>query len=166
MSWEFQSISSSSALSRSTFLDGEQVVCLIYKNVEKGEIGRADIRAEEVDSFELPGELLGRWFQTVKKSENGKNTVQQKVASAEDFFLSLYTSSDCSESCEETNALKYLLALMLERKRVIRVQGKRQHAGTQPYIHTRTKQTLDVPVVNISTDLMYRIQDTVGDILL
>lgn len=166
MSWNFQSIARTSALSSATFLDGEQVVCLIYKDAEKGEIGRADIRPEEVDSFELPGELLGRWFQTVKKPENGKNIVQQKIASTEDFFLSLYTSSDCLDSCEEKNALKYLLALMLERKRVVRIQGERQSTGTQSYIHTKTKQTLDVPIVNISTDLMYRIQETVGDILL
>jgi hypothetical protein len=166
MSWYFQNIAKTSALSKSTFLDGEQVVCLIYKNFETGEIGRADIRFEEMDHFELPGDLLGRWFRKIKKTENGQAMVRQRVASAEDFFISLYESPDRPDSDEETNALKHLIALMLERKRVIRVQGKRQHSGVQTYIHIKTKQTFDVPIVHISTDLMSRIQQTVGDILL
>ena len=70
------------------------------------------------------------------------------------------------ESHEETNALKSLLALMLERKRVLRARGKRQREGTQSYFHVKTKKVLDVPVVDISSDLMTRIQETVGDIIL
>ena len=166
MSWHFQSIASASTLSQSAFLDGEQVVCLIYKDVDKGEIGRADIRSEEVDRFELPGELLGRWFQTVKKPESGQSIARQKVASAEEFFFSLYTASGDTGGCEEINALKYLLALMLERKRVVRAQGKRLHEGVQSYIHIKTKQTFAVPITDISVDLMVRIQKTLGDILL
>ena len=166
MSWHFQSIANTSTLSKSAFLDGEQVVCLIYKDIEKGEIGRADIRSEEVDHFELPGELLGRWFQRVKKTENGQITVRQKVASAEDFFFSLYTEPSDKNNCEETDALKYLLALMLERKRVVRIQGKRNREGIQSYIHIKTKQIFAVPIIDISADLMVRIQETLGDILL
>lgn len=166
MSWHFQSIASTSTLSQSAFLDGEQVVCLIYKDTEKGEIGRADIRSEELNHFELQGELLGRWFQTVKKIESGQTAARQKVASAEEFFFSLYTSFGDKDSREETNALKYLLALMLERKRVVRVQGKRLREGVQLYIHVKTKQTFNVPITDISADLMVRIQEELGDILL
>ena len=166
MSWNFKTIADTSALSKSTFLDGEHVICLIYKDIEKGEIGRADIRSEELDDFKLPGDLLGRWRRKVKKPENGHFTVREKVASAEDFFFSLYESRDNAESCEETNALKYILALVLERKRIIRAQGKRKRTGNQPYIHVRTKHVLDVPIVDISANLMIRIQETVGDVIL
>jgi hypothetical protein len=166
MSWHFKGIARTSALSESTLVDGEQVVCLIYKDVEKGEIGRADIRLEEVDHFELPGELLGRWLHVIKKPGDGQTTVREKVASAEDFFFSLYASPDGTDSSEEVDALKYLLALMLERKRVVRAQGKRVHSGTQTYLHIKTKQTLDVPIIDISADLMIRIQETIGDIIL
>jgi hypothetical protein len=54
---------------------------------------------------------------------------------------------------------------MLERKRVLRAVGKRHKAGTQSYIHVKTKQMVDVPIVEISADLMLRIQDTLGDII-
>lgn len=165
MDWRFKSISRTSTLSESAFQDGEQVVCLIYKNRDNGEIGRADIRPEELDGFKFPGELLGRWRHVIRKSEDATATARERVASAEDFFFSLYETSDQTGNCEKTNALKHLLALMLERKRIVRVQGKRKHEGAQTYLHIRTKRMLDVPIVAISADLIIRIQETIGDIL-
>ena len=166
MNWHFKGIARTSALSESTFSEGEQVVCLIYKDVKKGEIGRSDIRPEEEADFKLPGELLGRWLHTIKKPENKAMAAREQLASAEDFFFSLFELSRDAESSEETNALKYLLALMLERKRVVRAQGKRHSDGAQSYLHVKTKQMLDVPIVDISADLMIRIQETIGDIIL
>jgi hypothetical protein len=55
---------------------------------------------------------------------------------------------------------------MLERKRVVRAQGKRLREGVQSYIHIKTKQIFAVPITDISADLMVRIQETLGDILL
>lgn len=166
MSWHFKGIARTSTLSDSVFSDGEQVVCLIYRDIENGEIGRADIRLEEVDRFELPGELLGRWRHVVKHSGDAQPTVREKVASAEELFFSLYESSNGAEKSEEADALKYLLALMLERKRVVRARGERQQNGIQPYLHIKTKQTFNVPVVDISADLITQIQESILDIIL
>ena len=79
--------------------------------------------------------------------------------------MSLY-ENDKPAAQEESDALKHLLALMLERKRVLRALGKRQTGGLQLYRHVKTKQELEVPVVEISTNLMLKIQDTLGDIIL
>lgn len=167
MNWHFKGIARTSTLSESVFSDGEQVVCLIYKDAESGEIGRADIRPEEMDRFELPGELLGRWRHVVKDSGDVQPTVGEKVASAEDLFFSLYESSNGTDNNRrETDALKYLLALMLERKRVVRVRGEQQQTGVQPYLHIKTKQTFNVPIVDISADLITRIQESILDIIL
>ena len=67
---------------------------------------------------------------------------------------------------EVSDMLKHLLSLMLERKRVLRAVGSRQSEGQQTYRHVKTKQELQVPVVDISTELMIKIQDTIGDIML
>lgn len=142
------------------------MVCLIYKNVEVGEIERSDIRLEEEADFELPGESLGRWLRTIKKSEDAQSIAREKLVSAEEFFLSLFELSKDADRSDETDALKHILALMLERKRVIRVQGRRKGDGIQSYLHVETKRVLDVPVVDISADLMTRIQETIGDIIL
>ena len=128
-------------------------------------MGRADVLPAEADAFKLPGQILGRWTRVVKNPDDEGANVRETVASAEDFFLSLYENDKVGAEAE-TNALKHLLALMLERKRVVRALGKRQTKGTQLYRHVKTKQELEVPVVDISTDLMLKIQDTLGDIIL
>jgi hypothetical protein len=165
MEWHFKSIARKSALSQAPFLPGERVVCLIFKDLEAGEMGRADVLPDEVDTYELPGEVLGRWTRVVKDPNDEGAHVRETVASAEDFFLSLY-AKDQESAPAETDALKHLLALMLERKRVVRALGTRQLAGVQLYRHIKTKQELEVPVVEISANLMLKIQDTLGDIIL
>ncbi len=166
MNWNFKGIARTSALSESTFSEGEQVVCLIYKDIGEGGIGRSDIRLAEESDFVVPGELLGRWLRTIEKPEDAQAADRAKLVSAEDFFLSLFELSKDVDKNDETDALKYILALMLERKRVVRVQGRRVSDGAQSYLHVKTKRVLDVPVVNISADLMIRIQETIGDIIL
>lgn len=166
MNWNFKGIARTSALSASSFSEDERVVCLIYKDFEQGGVGRADIRLEEEADFKLPGELLGRWLHVIKRAEDKKAAACEKVSSAEEFFLSLYASGRSIESNEEVDALKYITALMLERKRVLRVHETRLSTGVQPYLHIKTKKVLDVPIVDISANLMIRIQETIGDILL
>jgi hypothetical protein len=165
MEWHFKSIARKSSHTQLPFVPGDRVVCLIYKDLDAGEMGRADVLPSEVDAFELPGEILGRWVRVVKDADEDGTTVRETVASAEDFFLSLY-ANDKVGARDETDALKHLLALMLERKRVVRALGKRQTAGMQLYRHVKTKQEIEVPIVEISTDLMLKIQDTLGDIIL
>ncbi len=165
MEWHFKSIARKSSLSQLPFTPGNRVTCLIFKDVEAGEMGRADVLPDEVDTYKLPGEILGRWVRVVKDPDDESTNVRETVASAEDFFLSLY-ANDQADCLAETDALKHLLALMLERKRVVRALGKRQTTGTQLYRHVKTKQEIEVPIVEISTDLMLKIQDTLGDIIL
>ena len=55
---------------------------------------------------------------------------------------------------------------MLERKRVLRAVGERQNKDEQRYLHVKTKRDLTVPIVDISTELMLKIEDTIGDIIL
>jgi hypothetical protein len=166
MEWHFKSIARKSSLSQVPFSPGARVACVIFKDIEAGEMGRVDMLPEEVETFDLPGEILGRWMRLIKDPDDECQNVRETVASAEDFFLSLYETDHAVEVQEETDALKHLLALMLERKRVMRALGKRQTKGTQAYRHIKTKQEIEVPVVEISTDLMLKIQDTLGDIIL
>jgi len=164
MEWHFKGIARKSSLSRTPFVSGDRVACIIFKDYKVGEIGRMDLLMHEVDTIDLPGEILGRWMRVVKDPDEEGTSVRETVASAEECFLSLYAHAQ-SGAEDELAAMKHLLALMLERKRVLRAVGKRHKAGTQSYIHVKTKQMVDVPIVEISADLMLRIQDTLGDII-
>jgi hypothetical protein len=49
---------------------------------------------------------------------------------------------------------------------VLRAIGERKSIGEPSYLHVKTKQALQVPILDISTELMLKIEDTIGDIIL
>ena len=165
MEWQIKTIARKSTLSGEVFNPGDRVVCLIFKGEEAGVLGRADLRPEEVEAFQLPGEVLGRWARVVKDPDDVSASGSETMASAEDFFFSLF-ENESPDTKEESDMLKHLLSLMLERKRVIRAIGDRKSIGEQSYRHVKNKQMIQVPIVDISTELMLRIEDTIGDIIL
>lgn len=165
MEWQIKTIARKSTLSSKAFHPGDRVVCLIFKGEEAGELGRADLRPDEVEAFELPGEVLGRWARVVKDPDDESASASETMASAEDFFFSLF-ENESPDAKEESDMLKHLLSLMLERKRVLRAIGDRKSIGEQSYLHVKTKQALQVPILDISTELMLKIEDTIGDIIL
>ena len=165
MEWQIKTIARKSTLSGEVFNPGDRVACLIFKGEEAGELGRADLRPDEVEAFELPGEVLGRWARVVKDPDDVSASASETMASAEDFFFSLF-ENESPDTKEESDMLKHLLSLMLERKRVLRATGDRKSIGEQSYRHVKTKQMIQVPIVDISMELMLKIEDTIGDIIL
>ena len=137
MEWQIKTIARNSTLSGEAFKPGDRVVCLIFMG-GVGELGRAD---------------------------DESNTASETMASAEDFFFSLF-ENESPDTKEESDMLKHLLSLMLERKRVLRAIGDRKSTGEQSYRHVKTKQMIQVPIMDISTKLMLKIEDTIGDIIL
>jgi hypothetical protein len=165
MDWHIKTIARKSSLTATPFKPGERVVCLIFKVPNEDELGRVDLLESEVDAFEMPGDILGRWTRIVKDPDDEAASKNEIMSSAEDFFFSLF-EVEHSDTQDTSDMLKHLLSLMLERKRVLRAVGPRQTEGQQAYRHVKTKQELLVPVVDISTELMLKIQDTIGDIML
>lgn len=167
MEWQIKTIARGSALSGETFKPGSTVVCLVFKDAATGELGRIDLLPDELDRFELADQVLGRWTRVVKDSGEAALSAQETMASAEDFFFSLFENENESpEARESSDMLKHLLSLMLERKRVLRSLGTRQTSGSQTYLHVKSKRTLEVPIAQISTELMLKLENTIGDIML
>lgn len=165
MDWQIKALSKKSSLSGDSFNPGDRAVSLVFVDDEAGELGRADLHEHELPELKLPGQVLGRWTWMMKNLEEGAPNAGETVASAEEFFFSLFENEDSTER-DRADALKHLLALMLERKRVLRAVGPRQHSGSQVYYHVKTKQELNVPITEISRELMFKIEDTLGDIIL
>ncbi|MEM8866909.1 MAG: hypothetical protein AAGC73_01450 [Verrucomicrobiota bacterium] len=163
--WQIKTIAQKSALSGDSFEPGQKIVCLIFKDPQAAEIGRTDILDSEVEDFSIPGEPLGRWTRVFKDPSAEGVSVQETMSSAEDLFFSLY-EVEVSLAMEESDALKHLLGLMLERKRILRVTGPRRTSGSQTYLHAKRKTEIEVPIVDISPELMIAIQDTLSDLVM
>jgi hypothetical protein len=165
MDWQIKTLSRKSSLTGEAFQPGDRAVSLVFKEESSGELGRADLHESELESFELRGQLLGRWTRVIRDPEDDADHARETMASAEDFFFSLYEETADKDAGDVSDTLKYILALMLERKRVLKVVGPRQFEGSQLYRHVKNKQEVSVPLVDISRGLMLKIEDTLGELI-
>lgn len=169
MDWQIKTMAGKSSLTSTDFTPGDAVLSLIYVDTEDGNLARVDLLENEVASFELPGTALGRWKRTIKEDGSSEMNPHEQILAAEDFFLSLFEAAKEGESEPETEALiavKHLLALLLERKRVLRVVGTRAREGLQLYRHAKLERTFEIQVIDVYPELMQRIMATMGDVFL
>ncbi|WOO40706.1 hypothetical protein [Rubellicoccus peritrichatus] len=166
MDWQIKPLAHKSAVSGETLNIGETVVCFIFVN-ENAEIQRVDIHEKETDQFPRPETILGRWTRVVKsRGEEEREARVQQMATAEDIFFSLFNVTDGDEATvAEREALKQVLALMLERKRVLRSQGKVKD-GIQNYLHVKTKRELSVSMHELSVDELISLQEKLEALVL
>jgi len=154
--WQFSPISRRCAVSGAPLKAGDRVVCVIYKP-QGAEIARADILAENAGGFAPDGIELGRWTREVKShAEEEREARRQLLATREEFFLSLFAGG-AADPTGDKGVLKQLLALMLERKRVLRPVG-RPAGGVQRYLHTRTRDEYDVPAGDFLPEQLAAVQ--------
>ncbi len=147
MDWQFKPSAKSSLISGESFCEGDRIECLIYLDTD-GVIQRADLKNGERETFVAPGRLLGSWSRIVKAPDDERREAQkQALANSEEVFLSLFAEG--IERSDEQDTLKQILALLLERKRILRSLGIPQN-GVQRYLHVKSKEMFSVPMRNLS----------------
>jgi len=119
-------------------LPGEPVVCVIFRGPDG--LQRADLSEAEAAAWQPLGEVLGRWTRKAETEDQAARR-RQALASAEEMFLALMQES--GGAGEDKELLLQLLGLMLERKRILRPQG-RPAGHQQRYLHTRLQQQFSV----------------------
>ena len=169
MDWQIKTMAGKSSATSAEFKPGDTVFSLIYKDSGDDLLSRVDLLEGEVGEFELPGVPLGRWKRFIKEDGSQEMNPQEQMLAAEDFFLSLFEETKAGEAKageEELEALKHLLALLLERKRILRAVGPRATAGVQLYRHPKLEREFKIEVITVYPELMQRIMDTMGDVFL
>lgn len=155
MDWQVKPIARRCAVSGESFKVGDRVVCVVYKP-EGLPIERVDVLAGHFAQYTLPGMELGRWVREVKeRAEEEREARLQLLATREEFFLSLYAEAE--DPSGDKAVLKQLLALLLERKRVLRALGK-PSGGVQRYLHVRTRDEFEVPAGELLAEDVARVQ--------
>ncbi len=157
MEWQVKPLARVSAVDGAPFAIGEKVLCFLFRN-EEGHLARDDIRSTEESGYRVPTELLARWAREVKPAgEEEKQARRQALETAEDLFLALF-DDELPDVATDRDALKVILGLMLERKRILRAQGKRGKDSIR-YLHVRTKTEYRVPARDLTPAEAIRIQD-------
>lgn len=149
MEWQVRPIARQCAASGKELRPGDIVTCVVHKPVG-GAIERADVLKEHVAEYVPPGLLLGRWTREVKeRGEEEQAQRAQLLASREELFLSLFEQEE--DPSGERAVLKHILAMLLERRRVLKQAGPPEK-GTTPYLHVATKQVYAVPAIDLQPD--------------
>jgi len=148
-----------SSISSRPFQPGDWVVSYLCRN-EDEELERVDLFADEAEEWEAGGPVLCRWERIVKeKDEEAASQKKQALATAEELFLALCGQAGEEDGNpgeadrEEVLTLKYLLALMLERKRLLKgIPGK-----TGLFVHVPTKQEFKVEAIELDAEKLQKV---------
>jgi hypothetical protein len=150
-------------VTHAAFQAGDRVVSFLVRDAATGEFVRADCLAAQESGATFPGEVLCRWTRTFKPVPVGVNLDRALRLSADSLLLSL--TEDADAPVEENGPLKQFLALMLERKRLIRPRGASADGTRRVYEHGRTKRMLEVPAGTMDDAFFLQMRDKLGVLL-
>ncbi len=161
MEWQVKGRAKISALTQNPFQPNDSALSLVVLTAT-GNIERFDILDSEEDIFQVPGTLLGKWRYVVEENEKKSQNNEQILVSMEDLFLSLCANP---ASSDDTAALAQVLALLLERKRILRSAGLPDKDGKRHYLHVKTKQSYAIESVDLMSPRFLNIQEKLSDLL-
>lgn len=138
------------------FAEGDRVVSHLVR-AENLEIRRHDVHAERVAEFQPAGVVVCHWRHDFKPRSQQENPDRVLKLTAENLFLTL--ADPVNEPSEENGRLVQFLALMLERKKLLRPRGRTADGARLVYEHARTKQLFEVPAGEMDPGFFIAIQE-------
>ncbi len=138
------------------FQEGQKVACYLIR-IKTGELVRFDVGEDAVGEFTPEGSQVCRWVRVFKARRVAENPERDLKLSAESLFLSLVDPS--TELTVESTRLVQFLALMLERKRVLRPKGRSADGRKQIFEHAKTKQLIEVAAGELSPEFFVQVQE-------
>lgn len=145
------------AVTGQEFGEDEKVVSVLVRE-EGGEgLTRRDVRAAAAGELVVEGRVACRWVHLYKPKRAGENPERELKLTAENLFLTLADPSNAL-SVEEARLVQFM-ALMLERKRVLRPKGLNAAGTHQVYEHAGTKGRYEVPAGELSPEFFVAVQE-------
>jgi len=158
MDLNLQPLATACFVSGERFAEGSRVVSLLVRNAQM-EVARYDVLETQRNELAVEGTLVCSWVQPYKPRQKQENPDRALKMTAENLFLTLADPSN--EPDAETLRLIQFLALMLERKRILRPKGTRSddegrlHAR---YEHAKSKQVFEMPQADFSPEFFIAVQ--------
>lgn len=156
MELNLQPLGSSCSVTGESFVAGQRVVSFLIREQGKPEVLRFDVAEAQVAQFSPPGDVACRWVHVFKPRKAGENPDRELKLTAESLFVTLADPS--AEHTAENVRLVQFLALMLERKRLLRPKGRSADGVRNLYEHTKTKQVFEVPAGELSPEFFLQVQ--------
>ena len=141
------------------FAENDRIACYLAREAS-GEVIRRVVLELEDGRFMPPAFIYCRWVVAFKQRKAGENPALTLKLTADNLFLTL---ADPANEPNATNTpLLQFLALMLERKKLIKPRGISEDGQRQVYEHMATHQLYEVPLGDLNVDFFQKIQEHLG----
>ena len=137
------------------FAEGDRVICYLLRE-PTGEIGRRDVLADADANYAKPGPVLCSWTISYKPRRAEENSARALKLTAENLFVTL--ADPAAEPNPANTPLLQFLALMLERKKLLRPRGLTADGERQAYEHAKTHLRYEIPAGNLDEAFFASIQ--------
>jgi len=152
-------------VSNRDFAEGDRVVSYLVREAT-GETARRDLLESEDGRFMPPAFIYCRWLTAAYKPRRDDNTDLNLKLTAENLFLTLATPSGLESQGDQPSSINtpllQFLALMLERKKLIKLRGLTEDGARQIYEHMPSHQLYEVPVGDLNVEFFQKIQEHLG----
>ena len=156
MELNLQPLARACFVSGEPFADGDRVTSHLVR-ADTLEIRRCDVLASRLDGFVPPGAIACRWSLLFKSRPKDENSDRALKLTAENLFLTL--ADPATEATPENSRLVQFLALMLERKKVLRLRGRTEDGAKNRFEHMRSKQMFEIPAEDLTPGFFVAIQE-------
>jgi len=121
---------------------------------------RVDLLESAEAGFEAPPVVYCRWLQVFKPKPAEENADRMLKLTAENLFLTLCDPANLPEA--GNTPLIQFLALMLERKKLLRPRGKSDDGERLIYEHAGTHDRYEVPAGDFTPAFFVKVQEQLG----
>jgi hypothetical protein len=160
MDLNLEPLAAACAVSGQAFAQGDRIVSFLVRSEASGEVTRRDALEARAGELAAEGAVVCRWTQVHRPKAREDNAERILKLTAENLFLAL--ADPATEPTEETTRLVRFLAIMLERKRLLRHRGRSADGARDLFEHGRTKQTFEVPAGELTPGFFIAVQNQLG----
>lgn len=157
MELSLQPVATTCLVSGEPFVAGARVASHLVQSGPSLEIVRCDVLEQHLGGFTPPGKVACRWVQAFRPRRAGENPDRALKLTAESLFVTL--ADPTTEPTPENTRLLQFLALMLERKKVLRPRGRSADGLRLRYEHARSKALFEVPAGELTAEFFVAVQE-------
>ena len=144
------------AVSGRPFAEGDRVASLLVRT-GAGDVARVDALESESAALSPDGFVACRWIQVFKPRAKDENPERTLKLGADALFQALADPS--TVRTPETDRLVRFLALLLERKRLLRPRGRTSDGERDLYEHAGSRQLFEVPSIELTPEFFSAVRE-------
>jgi hypothetical protein len=156
MEMHLQPLATTCFVSGEPFVEDARVASFLVRTPTM-QIVRHDVLESNASAFAPEGFVACSWVHRYKARRTEENPDRQLKLTAESLFTALADPS--TESTPENTRLVQFLALMLERKKVLRPRGRSADGEKNLFEHAKTKQMFEVSAGDLTPEFFVAVQE-------